>query len=130
MRIRHAGLVVVILVFAASSGLFPVTGNATLDNLRPAPAAAQYNDAVNQWRPIVQDACGVGTWCETRIMQLIACESGGNPNAVSAAINPGTGMHDYGLLQISPIWGDIAYADGASQIYWAAPRLGSVWWAC
>ena len=92
--------------------------------------AQGYSGAVEQWRPHVQDACGWDSGCEERIMWLIACESGGNPGAVSENVNPGTGMHDYGLVQISPIWGDVAYADGVTQIHWAAANLGSVWWAC
>lgn len=86
--------------------------------------------AQSGWDPVVSDACGGDAGCVNRISWLIQCESGGNEGAVSAAINPGTGMYDYGLLQISPIWGDVAYADGATQIYWAAQNLGSVWWAC
>lgn len=104
----------------------------TLFGLLGGFAAAQsgYGPAVDQWSPTVVDACGGYGDCYNRIMWLINCESGGNPGAVSYNINPGTGMHDYGLLQISPIWGDIAYAGGVEQIYWTAAHLGTVWWAC
>jgi soluble lytic murein transglycosylase-like protein len=82
------------------------------------------------WRPAVAEACAVHGCSADYLLSIIACESGGDPNAVSYAINPGTGMHDYGLLQISPIWGDVAYADGVTQIWWAASHLGSVYWTC
>lgn len=89
---------------------------------------AQYSDAVEQWRPIVQEKCGGGTDCEARVMWLIACESVGDPGA--AAYNPVSGNMTLGLLQIDEQWGWVAYADGESQITWTVAHLGSVWWAC
>lgn len=108
-------------ILLVALGLLLVTANG---------AGAQYSPAVEQWRPTVDAACAVHGCSTDYLLGIIDCESGGVEHIQSAQINPGTGMYDYGLLQISPIWGDIAYADGASQIWWAAARLGSVWWAC
>lgn len=93
-----------------------------------AGTAAAYSSTVEQWRPTVQDACGGSAACEDRIMWLISCESGGNPAA--SVYNPSSGNLTNGLLQIDEIWGSVSYADGATQIYWTAEHLGSVWWAC
>jgi hypothetical protein len=88
-----------------------------------------YSAAVCQWEPTVIDACGGYGACHDRIMWLINCESNGLENPVPHP-NP-EGGYDRGLLQIhDQTWGDIAWAGGAAQIYWAAPRLGIVWWAC
>jgi hypothetical protein len=89
--------------------------------------ARAYSPAVEQWRPAVESVC-VDQGCVDRIMWLISCESGGNPNATHPNPNGGT---DVGLLQINDLtWGSVAYADGATQIEWTAEHLGSVWWAC
>lgn len=88
-------------------------------------ASAQY---VSQWAPTVEAACAVHGCDPGYLLNIIACESGGNPNAWHA--NPYGGA-DVGLLQINDAtWGDVAYADGATQIWWAAAHLGTVWWAC
>ena len=91
-----------------------------------APVMA-YSEAVEQWRPAVESACGSAD-CVDRIMWLINCESEGNPGAWHPNPNGGS---DVGLLQINDAtWGSIAYADGVSQIEWTAAHLGSVWWSC
>lgn len=102
-------------------GLFLVTANV---------ASAQYSPLVEQWRPTVEAACEQYGCSPDYLLGIIACESRGVDYIQSKQINPNTGMYDYGLLQISPIWGDIAYADGVSQIWWAAANLDQVWWKC
>lgn len=103
-----------IAIAAVAFALIPGTG-------------AAYDPAVEQWRPHVEAACGSQD-CTDRIMYLISCESGGNPEAWHPNPNGGS---DLGLLQINDAtWGDVAYADGVTQINWTAAHLGSVWWAC
>jgi soluble lytic murein transglycosylase-like protein len=94
-------------------------------------AFAQYSDAVEQWRPAVAEACAFHGCSTDYILGVIDCESGGNPNAVSDTINPGTGTYDYGLLQISTIWGGQNMTP-AEQIWFAAEHLtaGDIWWQC
>lgn len=122
------GLLAFFFLVVTSVGLLPASEVTKQLGLGPEPAAA-YSWQVEQWRPEVQAACGVGTYCEARIMYLISCESGGDPNAVSYHVNPGTGTHDYGLLQISTIWGGQNMGP-VEQIHWTAANLDTVWWAC
>lgn len=92
-------------------------------------AAAQWDSAVEQWRPVVEEACSYHGCSTEYVLGLISCESGGNPDAVSERINPGTGTHDYGLLQVSTIWGG-QHMGPVEQIWWTAANLAVVWWAC
>lgn len=91
--------------------------------------SAQYSGAVEQWRPAVDEACAVHGCSTDYVLGIIACESGGDPNAVSYDINPGTGTHDYGLLQISTLWGGQNMGP-VEQIWFAAANLGDIYWAC
>lgn len=87
-------------------------------------------DAVSQWAPEVEAACAVHGCDPSYILGIIACESGGDPSAVSATINPGTGDYDYGLLQISTLWGGESMGP-IEQIWFAAAHAGKdIWWAC
>ena len=79
----------------------------------------------------IANACGGEGGCITWMTRIIGCESQWDPSAWHP--NPYGGA-DVGLLQIhDATWGDIAYAGGTSQIYWAADmyRAGmSGEWVC
>jgi soluble lytic murein transglycosylase-like protein len=97
--------------------------------LHAQPAAA-YEPAVEQWRGAVDEACAANGCSTDYLLSIIACESGGDPNAVSVAINPGTGDHDYGLLQVSTIWGGQDMGP-VEQIWFASEHAGrDIWWVC
>jgi hypothetical protein len=91
-----------------------------------------YNSGFNTgWEQHAAEACAVYGCDPGYLMSIIMCESGGDPGA--AAYNPSSGNMTLGLLQIDELWGSIAYADGVSQIYWAAERLAAgqgYLWVC
>jgi soluble lytic murein transglycosylase-like protein len=76
------------------------------------PDPAPY-DAVGQWTPTVEDACGYDASCVNWMTQVIACESGGDPNAVGA--NGETGLLQFKLW----LWPGVSN-DPYDQIYAAA----------
>jgi hypothetical protein len=60
----------------------------------PPPPPAPPVTGVEQWRPLVE----VYDWDTERMLRIMRCESGGNPNAVSHT-------DDWGLLQLhAPLW--------------------------
>ncbi len=98
-------------------------------NAAPAPATASGGSSANPWAPTVEAACAANGCDPNYLLSLISCESGGVEYPTPHP-NP-EGGYDRGLLQIhDQTWGDIAYADGASQIWWASSRLNTVWWKC
>jgi soluble lytic murein transglycosylase-like protein len=81
------------------------------------------------YEAIAYDACAMHGCDGGYLYSILLCESGGDPNAWHA--NP-YGGSDIGIMQINDAtWGSIAYADAASQIYWAAEKLaagmGYIW---
>lgn len=97
-------------------------------NAQPARA---YEPAVEQWRGEVDAACAAYGCSTDYVLGVIACESGGDPDAVSNAINPGTGTHDYGLLQVSTLWGGQDMGP-IEQVWFGAQHLtaGDIMWSC
>lgn len=90
-------------------------------------------DAVGQWESTVNEACAEAGCDPALMLSIIRCESGGDENA-GPHPNP-YGGSDWGLLQINDAtWGDIAYAGGVEQIWFAASLLaspgGSYNWTC
>jgi hypothetical protein len=98
-----------------------------VDGMGPDPAPAGYGG----YDAAIADACGGEGGCVGWMTRVIGCESGWDEGAWSPNPNGGS---DVGLLQINDAtWGNIAYADGVSQIYWAADmyRAGlSYHWVC
>lgn len=95
--------------------------------------AGAHSAATESWRPTVTEAC-LSAGCDPeQMLAIIDCESNGLENPVPHA-NP-YGGYDRGLLMINDAtWGDVAYAGGVTQIWWAASLLaqpgGWYHWTC
>lgn len=86
-------------------------------------ASAQYGSGVEQWRPVANEACAAYGCDPNYILNVMACESGGNPGAVGP-------NGELGLMQIDPAyWGTYSPVE---SIWFAAQHLtaGDIWWAC
>jgi len=95
------------------------------DEPAAAPLAAQggYSSGVEQWRDEVDAACATYGCSTDYILSVMACERGGDPNAVGP-------NGELGLMQIQPaIWG---YYGPVESIWFAAQHLtaGDIYWAC
>lgn len=65
----------------------------------PPPPTPVYVDVVERWRPIATHFwLPYGQWVVDRMMRILKCESGGDPNAYNGL----TGVK--GLWQIHPLW--------------------------
>jgi soluble lytic murein transglycosylase-like protein len=85
------------------------------------PAEAQ--GGVEQWRPTAEAACATFGCDPNYILNVMSCESGGNPWAVGP-------NGELGLMQIQPaIWGTFS---PEGSIWFAAEHLtaGDIYWAC
>jgi soluble lytic murein transglycosylase-like protein len=108
-----------------------LVGLAVAATLLPGPSIAQ--DLMAQWVPDINAACAEYGCDPNQLYAIIACESGGDE---SPAPHPNPyGGSDWGLVQINDAtWGDIAYAGGSAQIWFAASLLsqpgGWYHWTC
>jgi hypothetical protein len=93
---------------------------------RPVASLMQYSGyggGTEQWRAEVDAACAVHGCSTDYILSVMACESGGNPNAVGP-------NGELGLMQIDPAyWG---YYGPIESIWFAAEHLtaGDIYWSC
>lgn len=96
--------------------------------------AHAHSAGAEAWRTTATAACAAYGCDPEFLLAILDCESGGDPYAVSNVPNPYTGSYTLGVMQIDPLWGDIAYAGGAAQIWWAAALLsqpgGWYHWTC
>jgi hypothetical protein len=85
--------------------------------------------AVEDYSAAIAEACAYYGCNPGYLESVMACESGGDPNAI--AYNPASGNYTYGIFQIDAMWGGDAMTP-VEQIWFAAEHLtkGDVWWAC
>mgnify|MGYP000966845867 FL=1 len=91
----------------------------------PIVVAAHWNPDVERWRPLV--ASIFPGWAVAKVLDVMQCESGGNPNATGA-------QGERGLMQIHPRWHPDSTYDPAGKLQ-AAYRIsngGGDWsaWSC
>ncbi|MDQ3125180.1 MAG: transglycosylase SLT domain-containing protein [Pseudomonadota bacterium] len=87
----------------------------------PAAAHTGYEDAI-------YEACARHGCDGDQLIRVMQCESGGDPNAVSAYLNPMNGMHDIGLFQFNPdTWAEF----GGGDIWnpWEQIEVAASMWA-
>jgi hypothetical protein len=94
---------------------------------------AQGEDGVwtaEDWRGEASAACGGDIACTEYVLDVIQCESGGDPGAVSNIPNPENGTHDYGLLQVNDYLWDGSSMTPTEQIDFLLNPPPGAWWVC
>jgi hypothetical protein len=85
----------------------------------------------SEYEAEIEAACAYHGCDAAYVIAIMYCESGGDPNAVSAEVNKETGTHDLGLFQINYVyWGEKGPIE---QIWWAAEMIANgyaSYWEC